>query len=210
MKRVIIESPLAGNFAPNDMSLEAQYARRLNKEYARKCMRDSLMRGEAPLASHLLYDQEGILNDTVSHERIMGMEAGFAWGEKADLVAVYTDRGISSGMKAGMDKAERNGIPSEYRTIPDYQEPPMPSPEEFFMIEKRRDYAAMLNNAPLTYGFVFLMVSNRKDFDMWTSGAAVWEIIGMLDTALVRVKDVSRFDNKQNNPPLSETESLPM
>jgi hypothetical protein len=51
MKKVIIESPFAGDV-------------KKNIEYARKCMRDSLLRGEAPLASHLLYTQDGILDDT--------------------------------------------------------------------------------------------------------------------------------------------------
>ena len=42
MRFVIIESPYAGNVEENE-------------EYARKCLRDCLMRGEAPFASHLLY-----------------------------------------------------------------------------------------------------------------------------------------------------------
>lgn len=56
MKLVIIESPFAGNVRENIL-------------YARMAVRDSLLRGEAPIASHLLYTQEGILNDDIKEER---------------------------------------------------------------------------------------------------------------------------------------------
>lgn len=52
MKRVILESPYAGDVERN-------------LTYARECVRDSLSRGEAPIASHLLYTQEGILKDEI-------------------------------------------------------------------------------------------------------------------------------------------------
>jgi hypothetical protein len=103
-KRVVIESPLAGDF-------------KSNKIYAKKCMKDSLSRGEAPYASHLLFDQFGILDDTKQEEREQGIIAGFAWGEMAELVAVYTDFGISDGMKRGIERAEKSGIAIEYRTL---------------------------------------------------------------------------------------------
>jgi hypothetical protein len=50
MKRVILGSPYAGDIERNI-------------SYARKCIRHSLSLGEAPIASHLLYTQEGILDD---------------------------------------------------------------------------------------------------------------------------------------------------
>lgn len=102
MKLTIIESPYAGD-------VEANVA------YARECLKDSLKRGEAPYASHLLYTQA--LDDTDPKQRMAGMLAGFAWGLKADLVAVYQDRGISKGMEDGIRRAEVNGTPIEYRTI---------------------------------------------------------------------------------------------
>src|SRR5574343_305969 len=80
MKLVVIESPLAGD-------------RERNRAYARACMRDSIRRGEAPLASHLLYDQPGLLDDNDPAARILGIQAGFAWAEHAELVAVYIDLG---------------------------------------------------------------------------------------------------------------------
>jgi len=104
MKRVILESPYAGD-------IEA------NVEYARACVRDSLSRGEAPIASHLLYTQPGILRDEVADERQWGVDAGLAWSAQAETTVVYTDCGISRGMEYGIANAERAGRPIEYRTI---------------------------------------------------------------------------------------------
>lgn len=104
MRLVIIESPFAGD-------VEA------NTEYARKCVRDSLMRGEAPIASHLLYTQEGILNDDIPGERAHGIDAGLAWRSVAQASIVYTDRGISKGMEYGIKAAKEAGIKVEYRTL---------------------------------------------------------------------------------------------
>lgn len=107
MKLVEIESPYAGDVERN-------------LEYARAAMRDSLMRGEAPIGSHLIYTQPGILDDTIPEEREMGMEAGKAWGRHAELVAVYMDLGLSGGMKWGIDYHMTKGTPIEYRTIPEW------------------------------------------------------------------------------------------
>ena len=104
MKRVIIESPYAGD-------VEA------NVEFARRCMRDSLLRGEAPIASHLIYTQPGILDDGVESERTLGIKAGLCWGAFADLTAVYTNLGISRGMQFGIADAKSRGRPIEYRKL---------------------------------------------------------------------------------------------
>lgn len=108
MKMVIIESPFAGN---NENSTETHIA------YARRAMKDSLLRGEAPYASHLLYTQEGVLDDTVPAEREMGIMAGLFIGDMASKTVVYTDYGMSGGMKYGIQRAEEAGRPIEYRTI---------------------------------------------------------------------------------------------
>ena len=104
MKLVILESPYAGD-------IEANVA------YARACLRDSLSRGEAPMASHLLYTQPGVLRDEDNHERQWGIDAGLAWGHKASATVVYMDRGISEGMRLGIDRAEKAGRPIEYRKL---------------------------------------------------------------------------------------------
>ena len=105
MRRVILESPFAGNLLQ----------RWLNRRYARRCLRDSCLRGESPLASHLLYTQA--LDDSDPEERRIGIEAGLAWGPLADATAVYTDRGISPGMQKGIDRARQEGRPVEWRSL---------------------------------------------------------------------------------------------
>lgn len=104
MKRVIIESPYAGDIQQN-------------VDYARRCLKDSLSRGEAPIASHLLYTQPGILDDENPSERQVGIRAGLEWLSVADLSVVYTDRGISDGMKQGIFAALDAGVDVEYRTL---------------------------------------------------------------------------------------------
>lgn len=113
MKRVIIESPYA---AANGHTVAE------HEVYARRCMSDSLARGEAPLASHLLYTQPGILDDTDPDERKRGIDAGFVWMRFADLVAVYIDLGESLGMKEGEAWALMLGIPVVRRVLIDRQE----------------------------------------------------------------------------------------
>ena len=71
MKRVILESPYA--------AATSEIVER-NIDYAREALRDSLLRGEAPIASHLLYTQRGVLNDRIPEERALGILAGLSWG----------------------------------------------------------------------------------------------------------------------------------
>lgn len=99
---VILESPFAGD-------VEA------NVKYAHQCLRDSLLRGEAPFASHLLYTTA--LDDTVAWERTLGIDAGLAIGSHAEKTVVYIDRGISSGMRYGINRALDEGRPVEYRSL---------------------------------------------------------------------------------------------
>ena len=99
---VIIESPYMGNV-------------KSNVAYARRCMSDSLLRGESPFASHLLYTQ--VLDDAIKKQRLMGMDRAFNWYKHADLMAVYIDKGISNGMKKGIAVAEKFGIEMVYRSL---------------------------------------------------------------------------------------------
>lgn len=104
MKRVVLESPYAGD-------VEANVA------YARICLRDCLRRGESPIASHLLFTQPGVLDDDRPEERELGMQAGYAWMSSADAVVVYTDRGISPGMQRAVAYAAFLNKPVEYRQL---------------------------------------------------------------------------------------------
>ena len=109
MTLVLLESPYAG---ATSEELERNVA------YARAAMHDCFLRGEAPYASHLLYTQPGVLCDEVPEERMLGIEAGLRWGSLADKTVVYGDLGISRGMHLGIERAEAEGRPVEYRTIP--------------------------------------------------------------------------------------------
>nr|WP_278377096.1 hypothetical protein [Brucella anthropi] len=99
---VIIESPYSGDVARNT-------------EYAHACLLDSLRRGEAPIASHLLHTQ--VLDDLRPAERELGIEAGLAWYRLAEKCVVYEDRGTSGGMITGIRRAKQFCVPVEYRRI---------------------------------------------------------------------------------------------
>jgi hypothetical protein len=109
MRRVILESPYAGDVAAN-------------VAYARRCVRDSILRGESPIASHLLYTQPGVLDDDVPAERQLGIDAGLAWGQCAEASVVYVDRGVSRGMQYGIDAAVRAGRPVDVRRLDENEE----------------------------------------------------------------------------------------
>jgi len=98
----IIETPYSGDV-------------KANIAYARVCLLDSLRRGEAPIASHLLHTQ--VLDDMQPDERSLGIEAGVAWYRVATKCVVYIDRGISGGMKMGIARAGLHDVAVEYRSI---------------------------------------------------------------------------------------------
>lgn len=104
MKLVIVESPYAGQVD-------------LHILYARMCLRDCLLRDEAPFASHLLYTQPGVLLDEKPEDRKLGMEAGWNFMRRADLVAVYSDLGLSEGMNRGIEACQAMRIPFEHRYL---------------------------------------------------------------------------------------------
>ena len=104
MRRVRIESAFAGDVERN-------------LRYVRAAMKDCLLRGESPYASHALYTQPGVVDDDVEFERDLGITAGFEWRNVADATVVYTDLGISKGMEYGITHAKKSHRPIEYRTI---------------------------------------------------------------------------------------------
>lgn len=115
MLLVVIESPFAGDTERNMAYLAA-------------CMRDSILRGEAPYASHGLYTLPGCLDDDVPEERTLGINAGLAWGDVADLRAVYTNLGISRGMQLGIDRAASRAQRIEQRSLTEEQWPTIVEP----------------------------------------------------------------------------------
>lgn len=106
---VIIESPFRGN---------KNFGQEQNSTYARLCLHDSLMRGESPFASHLLYTQ--VLNEQDLGQRTMGMKRAFKWYRHANLMAVYRDHGITQGMRKGIRVAKYYNIKIEFRTLADW------------------------------------------------------------------------------------------
>lgn len=108
MRRIILESPFAGI---------NQRIRDRNARYLCACLRDSLLRDEAPFASHGLYTLPGVLWDDNPTERARGIRAGFAWRDLADATVVYTDYGITAGMRQGIEHARKLGRAIEERRL---------------------------------------------------------------------------------------------
>lgn len=100
MKLVIVESPYAGDIERN-------------MRFLKSCMFDCLSRGEAPFASHMLYTQ--LLNDEISEQRRLGIEAGLAWAERADERVFYLNYGYSPGMTAARNYYYLQGLSYEER-----------------------------------------------------------------------------------------------
>ena len=109
-KFVDVETPYSG---------ESEDVVRKNLLYTRACVRDCLNRGETPFASHLLFTQPGILDDNVSHERAIGINAGKDLIESLPgvVTVVYQDLGISDGMRYGIERAVENCRCVEYRNL---------------------------------------------------------------------------------------------
>lgn len=105
---VILESPYRG---------ASVVELRRNIEYAKRAMRDSILRGESPFASHLLLAAHDILADADPYERALGISLGLAWGKAAVATVAYIDYGISSGMQRGIDAAQDDGRPIVFRRI---------------------------------------------------------------------------------------------
>jgi len=106
LKLVALESPYAAR-AP--LTVEDHVA------YARFAMGDCLARGEAPIASHLLYPQ--VLDDLRPEGRALGIEAGLAWSVKADLAVFYCDLGVSGGMSIARQRYQDLAIPFVSRSL---------------------------------------------------------------------------------------------
>ena len=99
------------------VSLQSPYAGDINRntEYAWRALHHSLMLGEAPFASHLLYGL--LLDDDNPHERKIGLTCDHAFLAKCDLVAFYRDYGFSPGMVEAQVLAQTLNIPTVIRRI---------------------------------------------------------------------------------------------
>lgn len=106
MQLAIIESPFRAS--PNYTADEAA-------EYLRLCIRDSILRGESPYASHRMIP--GALDDADPAERDIGIRCGYAWWRAASVVAFYTDLGWSEGMRKAYARARTMSIKVEERRL---------------------------------------------------------------------------------------------
>lgn len=116
MRRVIIESPFAGDVETN-------------KLYLRACIRDCIRRGETPYASHRMLTDA--LDDDDPEEREAGINAGYAWWpeDRARIelgcdIVFYVDLAVSPGMLAAYTEyARRYAAVPELRLLgPDWRE----------------------------------------------------------------------------------------
>lgn len=107
MKRVVIESPYAGNTDVNEI-------------YGELCMHDCLVNhNETPYASHLLYTRKYVLRDDHPEERKLGIDAGFYWRKVAEQTNFYIDLGVTEGMELGMEDCLKKGHDYAIRNLPD-------------------------------------------------------------------------------------------
>jgi hypothetical protein len=124
---VLVESPFA--FKSDNPVLKSIGLFR-NVTYARLALHDSFQRGEFPWCSHLIYTQSLVLDDDISEERLLGINAGLAWGAKADISALYLDLGLSKGMEYGIAEALKCKRPIERRWIPGWENALLETPQE--------------------------------------------------------------------------------
>lgn len=109
MKKVLVESP----FGSDDDEIVKR-----NIRYLRQCLHDCFINyNEAPFASHGLYTLDGVLDDRIKEQRSMGIEAGLIWGKEADYTVVYTDFGITKGMRLGIERARKENRKVYFRKL---------------------------------------------------------------------------------------------
>lgn len=108
IRRVIVETPFR---ADNDEKAAVYDA------YLNACLRDCVLRGETPYASHAILTRPGVLDDNRPEERALGIKLGSAWLGIADVV-VYEDLGVSAGMQQRINEAAARHLQIERRTLP--------------------------------------------------------------------------------------------
>jgi len=91
-KKVYVVSPYAGEVYRNIVN---------TKWYCRFVIKE----GAIPIASHLMYPR--FLNDMDPEERELGIMFGFSLMEGCDEVWVFTENGISEGMRREIHEAKR-------------------------------------------------------------------------------------------------------
>ena len=121
MKLVVIESPYAGTvqqvvgqLIKGTMAPDPKVIGR-HMNYLDRCIIDCLKRNESPYASHRMLTDA--LDDTDPIQRAKGIEAGMAFGERADARIFFVDLGWSPGMKQAKDYYSSQGLSIQVRRL---------------------------------------------------------------------------------------------
>lgn len=99
---VILESPFRGDS-------------KTNTEYVKLAIKDSVERGESPIAFHLLYSDVYDINNP--QHNIIVKKLKEAWEAISKKTVVYTDEGVSDGMLDGIASSAARGKEIEFRKI---------------------------------------------------------------------------------------------
>lgn len=105
-KAVLIVSP----FVQEDPANASKMMR-----YAERATRDSLLKNEAPLATHVFYPS--VISTKNPIERDTGLQSQLSWVKGCDVVAAYIDFGITPAMQVVLNQAILKSKRIEYRTI---------------------------------------------------------------------------------------------
>jgi len=84
------------------------------RQYLTKAVADSFARGEAPIASHGFYPR--YLKDE-GEDRELGLGCGLILLGRCDILAVYADHGITTGMQQEISYAAKHRIKVDWRYI---------------------------------------------------------------------------------------------
>lgn len=106
MIAVILESPYQGEVP-------------LHLRYMRACMRDCLLRNEAPLCWAHLYATPGVLRHEYAEERELGIQAKLSWRALAERTVFYSDLGWSDEMVRSRNSCTRDSWAYEVRFLND-------------------------------------------------------------------------------------------
>ena len=104
VRRVVVVSPFVGDSEGNAI-------------YARNCVRDCLVRGEAPVFPELAYLDSGVLDFGSEEDCLTAEITSRALEVGADALVVYNDLGIEPNMLSAIERSARAGVPVEYRSL---------------------------------------------------------------------------------------------
>lgn len=111
MRAVYLESPYANNGTADDVTIAR------NIRYLRACIRDCLLRGDSPIATHAVFTQPGILHDEIPAERRYGIDAGEPWRKVCEVTVIYTDLTPGVGVVEGEERSRKLGHRVEIRQL---------------------------------------------------------------------------------------------